>query len=69
MPRTRCCPFAIVARSKADEDKLSAALSRLVYEDPTMRLEINPETHQPRALVHWARRHRGRAASTGWSSR
>jgi elongation factor G len=43
-------PVAIVARSKADDDKLSAALGRLVAEDPTMRLEINPETHQ---LVLW----------------
>jgi elongation factor G len=43
-------PVAIVARSKADDDKLAAALGRLVAEDPTMRLEINPETHQ---LVLW----------------
>jgi elongation factor G len=43
-------PVAIVARSKVDDDKLSTALSRLVAEDPTMRLEINPETHQ---LVLW----------------
>jgi elongation factor G len=43
-------PVAIVARSKADDDKLSSALGRLVAEDPTMRLEINAETHQ---LVLW----------------
>jgi elongation factor G len=43
-------PVAIVARSKADDDKLSQALGRLVAEDPTLRLENNPETHQ---LVLW----------------
>jgi elongation factor G len=43
-------PVAIVARSKADDDKLAASLSRLVAEDPTMRLEMNAETHQ---LVLW----------------
>lgn len=43
-------PIAVVARSASDEDKLSQALSRLVAEDPTMRLEINPATHQ---MVLW----------------
>jgi elongation factor G len=43
-------PVAIVAHSKADEDKLSQGLNRLVAEDPTMRLENNSETHQ---LVLW----------------
>ncbi len=43
-------PVAIVARSKADEDKLSVALGRLAAEDPTLRVENNPETHQ---LVLW----------------
>jgi len=44
-------PVAIVAHSKADEDKLSQGLARLVAEDPTMRLEQSPETNQ---LVIWA---------------
>jgi elongation factor G len=43
-------PMAVRARSKADEDKLSQGLSRLAAEDPTLRLEMNPETHQ---LVLW----------------
>jgi elongation factor G len=43
-------PVAIVAHAKADEDKLSQGLARLVAEDPTLRLENNPETHQ---LILW----------------
>ncbi|MEU2513268.1 elongation factor G-like protein EF-G2 [Streptomyces syringium] len=43
-------PVAIQAHSKADEDKLSQGLARLVAEDPTMRLEHNPHTHQ---VVLW----------------
>jgi elongation factor G len=43
-------PVAITAKSKADEDKMSQALSRLVAEDPTLRLENNSETRQ---LVLW----------------
>nr|WSX73533.1 elongation factor G-like protein EF-G2 [Streptomyces sp. NBC_00899]WSX80403.1 elongation factor G-like protein EF-G2 [Streptomyces sp. NBC_00899] len=43
-------PVAIEAHSKADEDKLSQGLSRLVAEDPTMRLEQNPATRQ---VVLW----------------
>jgi elongation factor G len=43
-------PVAITAKSKADEDKLSQALGRLVAEDPTLRMEMNSETHQ---LVLW----------------
>ena len=43
-------PVAVAAHAKSDEDKLAQALSRLVAEDPTLRLEINPETHQ---LVLW----------------
>jgi elongation factor G len=43
-------PIAIVASSKADEDKLSQALNRLAAEDPSVRVENNGETHQ---LVIW----------------
>ncbi|MER5643770.1 elongation factor G-like protein EF-G2 [Streptosporangium sp. NPDC002524] len=43
-------PVAIQPRSKADDDKLGQALQRLVAEDPTLRLENNPETRQ---LVLW----------------
>jgi elongation factor G len=43
-------PVAIRASSKADDDKLSQSLGRLVAEDPTLRLENNAETRQ---LVLW----------------
>ena len=43
-------PHAVLAHSAADEDKLSHALAGLVAEDPTMRLEQNPDTRQ---LVLW----------------
>ncbi|HEY3952385.1 MAG TPA: elongation factor G-like protein EF-G2 [Streptosporangiaceae bacterium] len=43
-------PVAITAKSKADEDKMSQALGRLVAEDPTLRMEMNAETRQ---LVLW----------------
>jgi len=43
-------PVAIVAHSKADDDKLGQALGRLVAEDPTLRLDNNAATGQ---LVLW----------------
>ncbi len=43
-------PVAVVATSKADDDKLANALGRLVAEDPTLRLDRNPETSQ---VVLW----------------
>ncbi|HTT50742.1 MAG TPA: elongation factor G-like protein EF-G2 [Streptosporangiaceae bacterium] len=43
-------PVAISAKSKADEDKMSTAIGRLVAEDPTLRMENNSETRQ---LVLW----------------
>ncbi|GAA3763674.1 elongation factor G [Spinactinospora alkalitolerans] len=43
-------PVALRAAHKADEDKLAQAISRLVTEDVTLRVEVNPETHQ---MVLW----------------
>ncbi|MEU5715016.1 elongation factor G-like protein EF-G2 [Streptomyces sp. NPDC020403] len=43
-------PLAVRAHGKADEDKLSQGLARLVAEDPTLRLEQNEDTHQ---VVLW----------------
>jgi elongation factor G len=39
-------PVAIVAKTKADEDKLGTALNKLVEEEPTLRLKRDEETHQ-----------------------
>ena len=43
-------PIAVQPRAKTDEDKLSVGLQRLAAEDPTLRIEQNPETHQ---IVLW----------------
>jgi elongation factor G len=43
-------PVAVQAHAKTDEDKLSVGLQRLAAEDPTLRIEQNPETHQ---IVLW----------------
>lgn len=44
-------PTAVTARTSTDEDKLSSGLARLSAEDPTVRVEMNPDTHQ---LVLWS---------------
>jgi elongation factor G len=43
-------PIAVQPRAKTDEDKLSVGLQRIAAEDPTLRIEQNPETHQ---IVLW----------------
>ncbi|MDO2380930.1 EF-Tu/IF-2/RF-3 family GTPase, partial [Rhodococcus electrodiphilus] len=43
-------PVAVEAHTRSDDDKLSQALARLTAEDPALRLEQNPDTHQ---LVLW----------------
>ncbi|MEV6210974.1 elongation factor G [Kitasatospora sp. NPDC051914] len=43
-------PAAVEAHSKADEDKLAQTLGRLTAQDPALRVEQNPDTHQ---LVLW----------------
>jgi elongation factor G len=43
-------PVAVQARAEADEDKFGQGLQRLAAEDPTLRIEHNPETHQ---VVLW----------------
>lgn len=43
-------PVAIQVRTKSDEDRLGPGLQRLAAEDPTLRVEHHPETHQ---IVLW----------------
>ena len=39
-------PVAVVAKTKADEDKLGGAINKLVEEEPTLKLKRDEETHQ-----------------------
>lgn len=46
--------LALYPKTRADEDKLGTALHKLLDEDPTLRLERNPETHE---TVLWGMGH------------
>lgn len=37
---------SVVGESQNDEDKIGVAIQRLINEDPTIHLKINPETHE-----------------------
>lgn len=39
-------PIAIAPHARTDEDKLAVGLARLAAEDPNLRIEQSPETHQ-----------------------
>ena len=43
-------PSALVAKSSTEDDKLMQGLARIVAEDPTVRVEVNSDTHQ---MVVW----------------
>jgi len=43
-------PTALVAKTSTDDDKLMQGLARIVAEDPTVRVEVDPATHQ---MVVW----------------
>ncbi len=43
-------PIAVQPHAKTDDDKLSVGLQRISAEDPTLRVDQNPETHQ---IVLW----------------
>ncbi len=45
-------PVAIVAKTKADEDKLGSALKAIVDEDPSLILRRDEETHQTVIAAH-----------------
>jgi len=38
--------FAVEPKSRADEDKMSSSLARLVEEDPTIKIERDPQTRE-----------------------
>lgn len=38
--------YAVAPKTQGDDDKLMAGLQRVAEEDPTLRLERNPDTHQ-----------------------
>ena len=46
------CGTAIVLKDRSDEVKLSTALTKLCEEDPSIKVQQDPETHQTQLLGH-----------------
>ena len=63
-----CISMAVYAKKAGEEDKIFSGLSRLMEEDPTIRVEKNPETTETRALRPGRDAHRRHRQEAGQPS-